>query len=103
MSYKTILVHITSDSRCLERFDVAVNLAQDLDASLLAVHAVFPYIPPGYILAQMGQDVVASQKKASLERMAKTEASMREHLADRDFSNSVEWHQEISDPCAALC
>lgn len=103
MSYKTILVHITADSRCLERFDIAVKMAKSFDASLLAIHAILPFNPPGYIVPQMRAEVIDAQKSAALDILAKTERPLREHLASLAFPNHVAWHKESNDPFVALC
>ena len=103
MSYKTILVHITSDSRCLERLDIAAQLAKSFDGSLMAIHALFPFNPPGYIVPQMGAEVMVVQKSRALGLLDKTEESLREHLTSRAFTRPVEWHKELNDPFVALC
>jgi nucleotide-binding universal stress UspA family protein len=47
MSYKTILVHIDPGNRCSARVEVAIHLAQQHDAHLVALHTIAPFEPPG--------------------------------------------------------
>ncbi len=102
MSYKTILVHITHDTRCIVRLDLAIKLAMKYDASLVALHALSPFIAQGYIMDQMGQEVIAAQKKAATELIAKTEEGLRKHTSSLDFEN-IEWLSSFDEPLDAMC
>ena len=46
MSYKTILVHVDAGKRCPVRIDLAIRLARQYDAHLVALHALTPFEPP---------------------------------------------------------
>ena len=102
MSYKTILVHITPGTRCIVRLDLAINLAMKYDASLVALHALPPFIAQGCIMAQMGQEVIAIQKKAATELMAKTQEDLRKHTSSLDFEN-IKWLSSFDEPLDAIC
>ena len=102
MSYKTILVHITPGTRCIVRLDLAINLAMKYDASLVALHALPPFKAQGYIMAQMGQEVIAIQKKAATELMAKTQEDLRKHTSSLDFEN-IKWLSSFDEPIDAIC
>ncbi len=101
MSYKTILVHITPDARCLARLDMAINLAKTFDASLVGLHALLPFTPPGYIMMQMGPEIIEAQKKATTELLAKTEEKLRKHASSHDFAN-IEWLKVHDEPLDAM-
>ena len=102
MSYKTILVHITPGTRCIVRLDLAIKLAMEYDASLVALHALSPFINQVCIIAQMGQGVIAAQKKAATELIATTEERLRKHASSLDFE-SVEWLSSLDEPLDAMC
>lgn len=102
MSYKTILVHITPGTRCLVRLEMAIDLARSFDASLLAVHALLPYTPPGYIMPQIVPEILQAQQKTVTELMANTEKDLRKHASSLGFE-AIEWINLIHDPLDALC
>ena len=102
MSYKTILVHIAPGTRCIVRLDLAIKLAREYDASLVALHALSPFLTQVCIIAQMGQEVIAAQKKAAAELIAKTEEQLRKHTSSLDFEN-IEWLSSIDEPLDAMC
>jgi nucleotide-binding universal stress UspA family protein len=102
MSYKTILVHITPGTRCIARLDLAIKLAMKYDASLVALYALPPFIAQGCIMAQMGQEVIAIQKKAATELMAKTQEDLRKHTSSLDFEN-IKWLSSFDEPLDAIC
>lgn len=102
MGYKTILVHVSAGARCFARVEMAVKLAKQFDAALVALHALFPFTPPGYVMIQMGPEVIAAQKKAAMAFMEETEKSLRKRTAALE-STGIEWRHAISDPCDALC
>lgn len=102
MSYKTILVHIAPGTRCVVRLDLAIKLAREYDASLVALHALSPFLTQVCIIAQMGQEVIAAQKKAAAELIAKTEEQLRKHTSSLDFEN-IEWLSSIDEPLDAMC
>ena len=101
MSYKTILVHIDSDKRCPVRVDVALRLARQHDAHLIALHALAPFEPPGYVVAEMGDALLESQKRAAATAMARAEAEFSEKASAAGF-DKVEWRRAIDDPVNAM-
>jgi nucleotide-binding universal stress UspA family protein len=84
------------------RLDLAIKLAMKYDASLVALHALSPFIAQGYIMDQMGQEVIAAQKKAATELIAKTEEGLRKHTSSLDFEN-IEWLSSFDEPLDAMC
>lgn len=101
MSYKTILVHIDPGKRCAVRVDVAIRLAQQHDAHLVALNAIVPFEPPGYVLAEMGTAIIDSHKHAAAAELARTETEFNKHVSASGFSN-VEWRSTVDDPAAAM-
>jgi nucleotide-binding universal stress UspA family protein len=102
MRYKTILVHIAPGTRCIVRLDLAIKLAMEYDASLVALHASSPFLTQVCIIAKMGQEVIAAQKKAATELIAKTEEQLRKHTSSLGFEN-IEWLSSIDEPLDAMC
>ena len=101
MGYKTILVHIDPGKRCGVRVDVAIRLAQSHDAHLVALHAIPPFEPPGYVMAEMGPAILQAQKHAAAAEMARTEAEFNKQTEAVGFSN-FEWRTAIDDPADAM-
>jgi nucleotide-binding universal stress UspA family protein len=101
MSYKTILVHIDSGKRCAVRVDIAIRLAQQHDAHLVALNAIAPFEPPGYVLAEMGPALIESQKHAAAVELVRTEKEFNEQASAAAFSN-IEWRSAIDDPVDAM-
>lgn len=101
MSYKTILVHIDPGKRCALRVDVAIRLAQQHNAHLVALHAIAPFEPPGYVLAEMGPAIIEAQKHASAADLARTEAEFTKQTTKAGIRNA-EWRAAIDDPVEAM-
>lgn len=101
MGYRTILVHIDPGTRCSLRVEAAINLARQHDAHLIALHALAPFEPPGYVLAQVGPELLEAQKRASIADLARTE---REFLAQASAAGlrNIEWRAAIDDPVDAM-
>ncbi len=101
MSYKTILVHIDSGKRCPLRIEVAIRLAQQHDAHLVALNALPPFQPPGYVMAEMGPAIVDAQKQAEAAEMVRTEREFNNQASAAGLTN-VEWRSAIDDPVDAM-
>ena len=101
MSYKTILVHIDTGTRCSVRVDVAIRLAQQHDAHLVALHALAPFEPPGYVMAEMGPAMIDAQKHAAAAEIVRTEREFNEQASAAGLRN-VEWRSAIDDPVDAM-
>jgi len=101
MGYRTILVHIDPGTRCSRRVEAAINLARQHDAHLIGLHALAPFEPPGYVLAQVGPELMEAQKRASAADLARTE---REFLAMASAAGlrNIEWRAAIDDPVDAM-
>ena len=101
MSYKTILVHIGADKRCALRVEIAFRLARQHDAHLVALHAVAPFEPPGYVLAEMGPAILEAQKHAIAAEMVRSEDEFTKQ-AEKAGMRNVEWRTAIDDPVEAM-
>ena len=86
MSYKTILVHIDSGMHTEKRLAVAINLTKKYDAYLVGLYVFSPYIPPGYIMAQMGAEIEAAQNKIAVESMSRAEEVFRKQTSSSRFT-----------------
>ncbi len=96
MSYKTILVHIDSGKRCPARVEVAIRLAQQHDAHLVALHAIAPFEPPGYVMAEMGPAIIEAQRAVAAKELARTEAEFNKKVSAAGLRNA-EWRSAVDD------
>lgn len=101
MSYKTILVHIDPGKHSAKRLQMAIRLAGDYGACLVGLYVFSPYIPPGYIMAQMGEEIEAAQNKIAVESMSRAEEVLRSQTSAAGLTN-VEWHTAYDEPVLAM-
>lgn len=101
MSYKTILIHIDPGKHNEKRLEVAIQLAKKYDAYLVGLYAFAPYIPPGYIMAHMGAEIVAAQNKIAVESMSRVEENFHKQTSSAGLEK-IEWHSAYDDPADAL-
>ena len=101
MSYKTILVHIDPAKRCPVRVEAAIRLAQQYDAHLVALHAIAPFEPPGYVMAEMGPAIVDAQRAAAASELARTEAEFNRQVSAAGLRN-VELRSAVDDLVDAI-
>ena len=101
MSYKTILVHIDPGKRCSARVDVAIRLAQQHDAHLVALHAIAPFEPPGYVMAEMGPAIIEGHRGVVANELARTEVAFNKQVVAAGLRN-VEWRSAVDDLVDAM-
>jgi len=101
MSYKTILVQIDTGKRCAVRVDVAIRLAQQHDAHLVALQVLASFEPPGYVMAEMGPAILDAQKHAAAAEMAQAEREFNNQASAAGLRD-VEWRTAIDDPVDAM-
>lgn len=101
MSYKTILVHIDPGKRCSARVDVAIRLAQQHDAHLVALHAIAPFEPPGYVMAEMGPAIIEGHRAVVANELARTEVAFNKQVVAAGLRN-VEWRSAVDDLVDAM-
>jgi nucleotide-binding universal stress UspA family protein len=101
MSYKTILVYIDPGKRCAARLEVAIGLAIQYDAHLVALYALAPLVLPGYLMAQVGGEILQAQQQAARSEMARVEADFTRLTTTAGLRN-VEWRTAHDDPAGAV-
>jgi nucleotide-binding universal stress UspA family protein len=101
MNYKTILVHIDSGKHSEKRLEATIRLARQYDACLVGLYAFSPYIPPGYIMAHMGEEITAAQNKIAVESMSRAEEVFKKQTSSAGLEKS-EWLTVFDDPVNAM-
>ena len=101
MNYKTILVHIDPGRHSEKRLEFAIRLASKHGACLAGLYVFSPYLPPGYIMAQMGAEIEAAQNKIAAEAMSRAEDAFRKQTSAAGLAN-IEWHNAYDEPVHAL-
>ncbi len=97
MAYKTILVHIDRGKRCATRVDVAIRLAIQHEAHLVAFYALAPFVLPNYLIAQVGQEVIETQENETVKEMARAEAAFSKQSSNAGLTG-FEWRSALNDP-----
>jgi nucleotide-binding universal stress UspA family protein len=80
MGLKDILVHVDRSSRCEARLEAAINLAADHDAHLIGLYVLTYARIPGYIRAEINEDVLKFQAESARAAAEKAEAMFNEHV-----------------------
>ncbi len=101
MSYKTILVHIDSGKHTEKRLEVAIKLASKYDAYLVGLYVFSLYVPPGYIMAHMGEEIEAAQNKIAVESMSRAEKVFRKQTSAANL-DKTEWLTAYDEPVHAM-
>lgn len=101
MGYKTILVHIDPGKRCATRVDVAIRMAIQHEAHLVALYALVPFVLPGYLIAQVGSQVIETQKNAAVQEMVHAEAAFTKQSSNAGLTD-IEWRSALIDPVDAM-
>jgi len=101
MTYKTILVHVDSGKRCAVRIDVAIRLVRQFDAHLVALHALMPFEPPGYVIAEMSPTIIEAQRRAAANEV---EHSKNEFMRQASAAGlrDVEWRGATYGPAEGI-
>jgi nucleotide-binding universal stress UspA family protein len=101
MSYKTILVHIDLGKRCSARVDVAIRLAQQHDAHLVALHVIAPFEPPAYMMGAVGPAIMEEQRAATANELARTEGEFNKQVSAAGLRD-MEWRSVLDDMVDAM-
>jgi nucleotide-binding universal stress UspA family protein len=96
MSYKTILVHVDAGKRCPARVDLAIRLARQYDAHLVGLHALAPFEPPGYVLAEMGPAIIEAQRQVAAKELARAQSDFDKRVSAAGLGK-VEWRSALDD------
>ncbi len=81
MSLKDILIHVDHTRSCKERIKVAMKLAALHDAHLTALYVLSHPMIPGFIEAQLSQDVLKAQVQAGEEAAKEIETMFADMTA----------------------
>lgn len=101
MSYKTILVHVDPGKHSEKRLETAIRLAREHDACLVGICVFSPYTPPGYIVVQMGAEIMKIQQEMIAGLMSRTEAAFHRQTSSAGLKE-LAWHTVQDDPVQAL-
>jgi nucleotide-binding universal stress UspA family protein len=96
MAIKDLLVHVDNSRQCKARIAAAVGLAARHDAHLVGLYVVTPPQIPGYIRAEIGDDILVEQ-----ERLIRSLAGKGEELfqdAARRAGIKSEWRTAEGPP-----
>lgn len=99
MSYKTILVHADHCNRCSVGIEVAIRLAKQHDAHLIALYTQPPFVFPGYLM--QADEIAEVQQRAAAEDLTMTKAGYNGQVSRMGFKNA-EWRATINSPVEAL-
>jgi nucleotide-binding universal stress UspA family protein len=101
MTYKSILVHVDTDRRCPQRVEYAASLAAQYGAHLVGLFVQPPLRLPGYVRAEMGEDVLALHRAAE-EKVAAGLRRAFDDAAGRTSPGGREFRSGIGDPIATI-
>lgn len=80
MGLKDILVHVDRSSRCEARLEAAINLAADHDAHLIGLYVLTYARIPGYIRAEINEDVLKFQIESARAAAEKAETMFNDRV-----------------------
>lgn len=96
MTYQTVVVHCDADRRANVRLDLATEIASQSNAHLVGLYARQPMRLPGYVLAELGDDLIEQHRTASSTRAETVHAAFEEH-ARRAGLSRAEWRSSDGD------
>lgn len=100
MPLKDLLVHLDNSRQSLERLDAAIALATAHEAHLIGLYPrTFPYIP-GFVRAQISEDVLKAQEVMAAAAVEAAEATFNERTARAGIS--AEWRCVEGRPLEVL-
>lgn len=100
MALKDILVHLDNSNHSKMRLDAAVSLAAAHEAHLIGIYVLTQPRIPGYVRAQITEDVLRQQAESALETAATAERAFNDAVA-RACVNG-EWRLVEGDPVPVL-
>ena len=101
MTFKSILVHVDADQRCTNRVEYAAGLAVRHAAHLAGLFVPPPLRIPGYVRAEMGEDILEQQRRAE-DRLAESLRAGFEATVRRVTGAGGEFRRGEGDPIATL-
>ncbi len=100
MALKDILVHLDNSNHSKMRLDAAVSLAAAHEAHLIGIYVLTQPRIPGYVRAQITEDVLKQQAQSALDTAATAERAFNDAVA-RACVNG-EWRLVEGDPVPVL-
>ena len=100
MALKDILVHIDSTGPSPARLEAAIALAVAHEAHLIGVYVLTPPRIPGYVRAQISEDILRQQAEAALATAAAAEAAFNDAVSRAGVNG--EWRLVEGDPLPVL-
>jgi nucleotide-binding universal stress UspA family protein len=102
MTYKTILVHSDAGKRCAARVEIAIRLARQFDAHLIALNALSRVDLPGYVLEGVGGVTIEEfRKRYAEEQVRHGKSSFSKAIAASGLPKS-EWRASDLDAVDAV-
>jgi nucleotide-binding universal stress UspA family protein len=102
MTYKTILVHTDAGKRCTVRVEIAIRLARQFDAHLVALNALSRVDLPGYVLEGVGGMTIEEFRKSYAEEQARNGKSTFSKAAAAAGFDKSEWRVSDLDAIDAV-
>lgn len=98
MGYKTIVMLMERNWRA-EQVDVAFQIARDMQAHLVGLHAVRPMTLPAYVLAEAGPagETFKENQRAYVAKLGADARAAFEAAAARHSHRTIEWRTERED------
>lgn len=96
MNYKTILVHTDYGKRTAVCIEVAIRMAMQYEAHLIALYTREPFILPADLI-QAGEEIIKAQEKFAAEEMARVKAVYNNQASSMGFKNT-EWRYALGYP-----
>ena len=100
MALKDILVHLDNSNHSKMRLDAAVSLAAAHEAHLIGIYVLTQPRIPGYVRAQITEDVLRQQAESALETAATAERAFNDAVARAGVNG--EWRLVEGDPVPVL-
>jgi nucleotide-binding universal stress UspA family protein len=102
MTYKTILVHADAGKRCAARVEIAISLARQFDAHLVALNALTMIDLPEFVLEGVGGvSIVELQKHRAVEQAVHANTIFSKALAASGLARA-EWRASDLDAVDAV-
>jgi nucleotide-binding universal stress UspA family protein len=100
MSLKTLLVHVNDNPQCQQQLDVAIRLALDFGAKLVAIYLVPRIELTPSVAALLPQDFVARRLEETGAAQGQAEQLFRQAAQVANLT-AIEWRAPSGDPVAA--
>lgn len=86
MTFKNLLVHVDGEKPCGARLETAIKLARDHEAHLTTLYVLVDPSWPGYVRAQLPEELLAVQERQHLEHAKAVEQQVVEAVGKSGLS-----------------